>query len=52
VPEVTFALSEQVLGGWTSEGRTFGDRFFLGEEPTLTPAQATEIIRALIARLP
>ena len=52
VPEVSFALSDQPIGGWTSDGHTFGNSFFLEHEPTITTARVMEIIRAFIARLP
>jgi hypothetical protein len=40
LPEVTIVLSENVLGGWLSDGRVWGPAYFHGQTPLIT---ATEV---------
>lgn len=51
-PEITCVIgSNGGLGGWTSDGQTFGWRFFLGGEPTLDDAHAAALLWSFAERL-
>ena len=52
IPEVTFVLTDSELAGWSSDGRMWGPRYFLGNHPATDPATIfREILRPFLKRI-
>ena len=51
LPEITLALSSDGLAGWTSDGQTFGLRFFIDGEPTTTDSHIDRLLQSFAERL-
>jgi hypothetical protein len=52
VPQCTIVLGERETAGWIADGRTWGARYFLGDEPTSSAEEAYEVLRYFAERLP
>jgi|GEM_PF-4766913 len=48
-PEVTLTICDKTLGGWTSEGFSFGNPFF-GSEPTIKSTEGLAMVRRFATR--
>jgi hypothetical protein len=51
LPQLTLALSDRPLAGWTSDGRTFGWAYFLPQQATDDASLGAALIREFIERL-
>lgn len=52
VPQCTIVLGDREMAGWIADGRTWGPRYFLGQEPTTSAEAAYEVLRQFIEQLP
>jgi hypothetical protein len=51
LPQLTLALSDRPIAGWTSDGRTFGWAYFLPDKATDDASQGERLIREFDERL-
>jgi hypothetical protein len=53
VPQCSIVLTQGETAGWTSDGRMWGPRYFLGDHPATLPQDIyRDVIQAFIERLP
>jgi hypothetical protein len=51
LPEITLVLTDRTIGGWTSDGLTFGWQFFHRAAPTAPAEYVYGLLRTFTARL-
>ncbi len=52
IPDVTLVLNHSHLAGWCSDGRLFGQRYFIGDAPPASAASVfQEVLQPFVARL-
>jgi len=52
IPEVTLVLYHSHVAGWCSDGRVFGQRYFIGDAPPASAAGVFhEVLQPFLVRL-
>jgi hypothetical protein len=51
IPEMSIVLTDSKLAGWCSDGRLWGDRYFIGERESASKRQAFDTIKAFAEQL-
>jgi hypothetical protein len=52
IPEITFVLNVSHVAGWCSDGRFFGETYYIGDHPRASAARVyREVLEPFLARL-
>jgi hypothetical protein len=51
IPELSMVLTTDKIAGWSSEGKMFGPRQFIGDAPAAAPAEFARLLRRFNSKL-